>query len=169
MNLAPGVLGAYTVSRLQLAANEAVIRIGKDTLTRGQLAAVGCYNFVAAKNLSAILKALEVPSLRHVFDRITPSELAIPRMGVISLAVLGAAFEAKGIGGERPLETYVRKHTNDHLITFDTLKHREQAEVARERKERKARKAQRRDKAHRLRSDRFDARTATQIATGVSQ
>ena len=82
----------------------------------------------------------------------------------ISLAVLGAAFEAKKIGGDTPLENYVKKHTTKTngeatFVTWTTMKHREQAEVARERKERKKRKRQRRDQAHELRVDRFEERT----------
>ena len=131
MNLAAEVLGAGAVTRLQFSSSEHVLVVGSDKLTRAQLADVGCYNFVAAKNLTAILHSHPLATnLRKVFDEIPPRELAVPHMGVISLAVLGAAFEAKGIGGENPLVAYVKKHTTNangkrEVVTFDTIKHRE--------------------------------------------
>src|SRR5262245_65809902 len=111
MNLAPSILGTTAVTKLKDTAASAVLQVGTDTLTRGQLASVECYNFHAARLLTHVLhNELKVPSLRYVYDQISPAELALPNLGVVSLAVLGAAFEAKGIGGSAPLESYVRKH-----------------------------------------------------------
>jgi hypothetical protein len=160
MNLPPSFLGQYAVTRLQETARSAVLEIGSDKITRKQLAQVECYNFHAARLLTGVMKALEVPNLRHVYNEIPPAALAVPGMGVVSLAVLGAAFEAAGIGGDTPLESYVRKHAgkngkNGKSVTFETLKHREQEETTRERRDRKRRKQQRRDQAHALRVDRF--------------
>lgn len=44
--------------------------------------------------------------------------------GVVSLAVLGAAFEAKGLGGDAPLEAWVKQHQDkdETLTTFSTIK-----------------------------------------------
>lgn len=127
MNLARNVLGAHAVDFLEHASRESILTIGSDHLTRGELADLGCYNFVAARNLSGALNQLGVKNLRDVFDNYTPRDLALPHVGVIALAVLGAAFEAKGIGGEIPLETYVAKH-QAKVTTFDTVK----ARIARE-------------------------------------
>jgi hypothetical protein len=122
VNLARTVLGASAVDRLSTAAGEAVLVVGSDTFTRSDLSAVGCFNFVAARYLTHALHDLGVTNLRDVYDRVPPRDLALPGVGVISLAVLGAAFEAKHIGGDSPLETYVRKHQTK-LTTFDTVKH----------------------------------------------
>jgi len=165
VNLAASILGSTAVEKLKLTRSTPVLEVGSDKLTRGQLARVECYNFLAARNLSAILAELGVRNLRQVYDEIPPSALALPHMGVVSLAVLGAAFEAKGIGGATPLESYVLKHARDgnnkqaQIVTFYTLKHREQAEVAKERKEKRRRKSQRRDQAQQLRVERFEERT----------
>jgi hypothetical protein len=169
MNLSLSVLGSTAVQRLTEAGAEHVLTIGSDRLTRGELSRVGCYNFVAAKNLSKILQAIGAKSLRAVFETIPPQALAVPHMGVVSLAVLGAAFEAKRIGGASPLEAYVRRWAPEGvkraMVTFDTIKHREQAEVAKERKERKRRKAARRDQAHGVRVERFEAKAEKDAAS----
>lgn len=161
MNLDTAILGSTAVKHLQESAASAVLQVGSDRLTRSDLAAVDCYNFHAARLLTHVLhNALKVPNLQYVYDKMPPAMLAVPRMGVVSLAVLGAAFEAKGIGGPTPLASYCRKHMNgDKIVTFDTLKHRDHAEAQRENKARKARKAQRRNQAHRTRVDRFTTRT----------
>jgi hypothetical protein len=140
MNLSTRVLGSTSVHKLEAQAAEAVLTIGKDVLTRAQLAQVGCFNFTAARRLSGILADLNIQNLRQLYNDIAPSGLALPGIGVISLAVLGAAFEAKKIGGEAPLESYVEKHkqgSQKHpLVTFDTIKRRELAAQERERKDR---------------------------------
>lgn len=140
MNLSARVLGQTAVTHLTKTSAEHVLSIGSDKLTRGQLAEVGCYNFVAARNLSVALQELGVKSLRDVFDNIPPHDLALPRVGVVSLAVLGAAFEAKHIGGELPLETYVRKH-EPKVVTFDSVKERvrREEEAVRKRERRRSR------------------------------
>jgi hypothetical protein len=163
MNLAISVLGSTAVNRLKEAQVDAVLVVGKDRVTRGELAKVGCYNFTAARNLSAILKELKLGSLRALFDEVPPTALALPHLGVFSLAVLGAAFEAKGIGGETPLENYAKKHVGDKkmIVTFDTLKRRELEESARERKDRRRRKAARRNQAQELRVERLEKEAAS--------
>jgi len=121
MNLTARVLGQTAVTKLQSTAGEHVLVVGKDKLTRGDLADVGCYNFLAARYLTAALEALGVESLQQLYMTFSPRDLALPRVGVICLAVLGAAFEARGIGGDNPLENYVKKHSAK-LITFDSVK-----------------------------------------------
>lgn len=160
MNLEASILGSTAVKHLQESAASPVLQVGTDRLTRSQLAAVECYNFHAARLLTHILHdALKAPNLQWVYDKLPPAALAVPRMGVVSLAVLGAAFEAKGIGGSYPLASYVKKHLDGgHIVTWDTLKAREHAEVQRENKDRKARKRQRRDQAHKIRVERFTKR-----------
>jgi hypothetical protein len=161
MNLATSILGTTAVTKLKATQGAAVLEVGSDTLTRGQLAKVECFNFHAARLLTAACRTLQVPNLRALYDEVPPAMLALPRLGVVSLAVLGAAFEAKGIGGSAPLESYYRKHLNGSggkVVTFDTLKHREHEEAARGRKDLKRRKGQRRNQAHKLRVGRFEAR-----------
>jgi len=159
MNLAASILGQTAVTRLEETAKTAVLEIGTDKITRAQLANVECYNFHAARMLTHILRDMKVRSLRQVYDEIPPAQLAVPGMGVVSLAVLGAAFEAKGIGGETPLEAYVSKHARANgtgkIVTFDTLKDREAKERRDEAREHKRRKRQRRDQAHATRVERF--------------
>lgn len=164
MNLSTSVLGSSACEHLRKTAGCAPDRIRP----AHDLARVGCFNFVAARLLSnALHDELKVKNLRQVFEEIPPSALALPHVGVISLAVLGAAFEVKGIGGEAPLESYVRRHARQdksgepHITTFYTIKKRELDEQARERKERKQKKAARRNKAHQLRVERFEERSGT--------
>lgn len=160
MDLSQNVLGMSTVRTLQARVSTAILEIGSDRFTRRDLSKVDCFNFNAAQNLSAVLnKALNVPNLRHVFDKVNPAELALPRLGAISLAVLAAAFEAKGIGGDAPLENYLKKH-GLQVQTFHTIKINEQAEQAAEKKAAKSRKRDRKDGAHAKRIDRFEARVA---------
>lgn len=140
MNLSTAILGKSAVDRLTLSAGEAILQIGRDQFTRADLARVGCYNFSAARNLSKIFhEALAVNNLREVYENIPPHALALPRLGVVSLAVLGAAFELKRIGGEAPLENYARKHVprtgkngseEPTLTSFDTIKRKEHERTA---------------------------------------
>jgi len=139
MDLSTSVLGSTAAARLQELHSEHILIVGKDKLTRAQLARAECFNYVAAKNLSRALRELDVTSLKQLYDRVPPSALALPRIGVVSLAVLGAAFEAKGIGGSAPLENWVKSH-QEHITTFYTIKRHEEEDVARERKEKRARK-----------------------------
>lgn len=164
MNLSASILGTSTVEQLKKTYASAVFEAGSDKLTRADFARVGCYNYLAARMISKVLKAElpEIKNLRQLFNEVPPSALALPHVGVISLAVLGAAFEARGIGGDTPLENYVRKHArNDssgepHITTFYTIKKHEQDERSQERKEKRRRKKQRRDKAHAIRVERFE-------------
>ena len=162
MILSDRVLGSTTTRTLRDRTAAPVLRIGADTFTRHDLAAIDCFNFLAAANLSALLtEHLRVKDTRDLYNNTPPSALAVPRLGAIALATLGAAFEVKGLGGAAPLESWVNKHATDKaapLVTFYTLKHRDEAERAAERKQLKARKAARRDKAHRTRVDRFTER-----------
>lgn len=146
MNLSTRILGSTAVRQLEAATTAGVLQVGSDRLTRSDLAAVGCFNFLAARNLSALLQGVPVKNLRDLYTRLAPGALALPHMGVISLAVLGAAFEAKGIGGETPLESWVRLHThgdtpNQAMVTFYTLKKRELSEHAAARRRRRRRRA----------------------------
>ena len=162
MNLSTTILGSTAVKQLQATSKASVLEVGSDRLTRAELARVACFNFHAAKNLSAVLKTLDVKNLADLYARLPPSAVALPHIGAISLAVLGAAFEAKRIGGEAPLESWVRKHAGTDgrkaMVTFDTMKARELAELSQEKKARKERKQARRQVAHETRVARFVAR-----------
>lgn len=166
MNLSARVLGTTTVRQLQDRLQTPILRIGSDSFLLRDLANEGCYNFAAARNLNRILnEELHVKSTRDLFDSVHPRELALPRLGAISFAVLGAAFEVKKIGGDRPLESWVTKHRDEsarrEFTTFATLKHQSIRDVkaaADERRAAKRHKAARRNQAHRLRADRYEAR-----------
>jgi len=125
MILSTRVLGAPAVAQLTERASAAVLVIGRDTFTRGDLAAVRCFNYQAAQTLSRVLATFKVKDTADVFHRIPPSALAVPHIGAVALAVLGAAFEARGLGAGAPLERWVTLHDRDHpIVTFSTLKHR---------------------------------------------
>ena len=159
MNLSASILGKSVVDALQARQRAPVLQIGKDRFDRAMLARVACFNFTAAANLSKILNAeLQVKDTRDVFESIHPDRLALPRLGAVSLAVLGAAFEAKGLGGNAPLEAWFTKHRGG-MITFATLKQRDEAERAKEKQQTKTRRAQRRDTAHAIRVARFQKRS----------
>lgn len=165
MILADAVLGTTVTTRLRERNATPILRIGSDTFTRRDLAGVECYNFLAAQRLSDILNEhLNAKNLKDVFERIPPSALALPRLGAISLAVLGAAFEAKGLGGDNPLLRYVEKHAPENVahavVTFHTMKDRANKDLAQERKALKSRKLARRNQAHRLRVGRLEAAQA---------
>lgn len=158
MDLSTSVLGSYVAGQLRERRDAVLLRIGRDTFDRASLANVSCYNWTAAMNLSNILnRELAVKDTRDVFEHVAPMTLALPRLGAVSIAVLGAAFEAKGIGGGAPLEAWVRKHAEKDapIHTFASLKHHDEAERAAERRATRARFTARRSKAHRLRSGRF--------------
>jgi hypothetical protein len=138
MDLSSSILGRAVVSYIVDQHQTAVLRIGRDMFTRGALASVACFNFTAAANLSKLLNTeLRVADTRDVFDNVTPDRLVIPRLGAVSLAVLGAAFESKGIGGDAPLENWFRKHRGS-TVTFSTLKHHD--DVARAKRAKRGRR-----------------------------
>ena len=123
MDFSNAVLGRTVVAYLVERRNATILQIGSDRFDRSSLAKVSCFHFVAAANLSKVLNAeLRVKNTRDVFDNVAPERLVLPRLGSISLAVLGAAFEAKGIGGSSPLETWFQKHRDGKTVTFHALK-----------------------------------------------
>lgn len=122
MDFSNAVLGSSVVKYLRERRDATVLQIGKDRFDRATLAGVACFHFVAAANLSKVLNAeLRVRDTRDVFDNVSPERLVLPRLGAVSLAVLGAAFEARGLGGSEPLTTWFRKH-RDSTVTFHALK-----------------------------------------------
>jgi len=158
MDLSASILGKSVVAYLTERQAAAVLRIGRDVFTRSSLSSVACFNFLAAANLSKILNAeLQVKDTRFVYEHIHPDRVALPRLGAVSLAVLGAAFEIKGLGGDTPLDSWFRKHRGS-AVTFSTLKHKDEQERAKEKRELKARKATRRNTAHTIRVERFEKR-----------
>ena len=130
MLLSARVLGRTIVDELNQRAAAALLVIGKYRFTRADLTTVGCYNFLAALRLSNVLARdlrVRLTNTRHLFDTVSPDDLLVPQIGAISLAVLGAAFELKGLGGDAPLEAWVRAHrakdAPDRFVTVATLKH----------------------------------------------
>src|SRR5262245_37526443 len=116
MHLSDRILGKQAVRTLEERHKAAVLTIGSDTFTRSQLARVACFNYTAAAHLSNILARLNVKNSKDVYQNINPGALALPGLGVISLATLGAAFEAKGVGN---LDEYVNHHLAEgqHVVT----------------------------------------------------
>lgn len=167
MHLSAKILGAHTATALATRTAGIILTIGSDRFRRRDLAAVECFNFIAAQHLSAACAALEVKNARDLFDSVPPSALVLPGVGAITLAVLGAAFESKGIGGNQPLEAWAAKHRATgarEFVTFDTLKTQERKRSEGETRAKKARadrKHARRDQAQRLRVERFERRTST--------
>jgi len=171
MHLSTHILGGNVAHAIAERAGAPLLRIGSDTFRRSHLSSVGCFNFVAAQRLSAACAVLGVKSTRDLFDRFPPSALVLPGVGAVALAVLGAAFEAKRIGGERPLEAWMTAHrpkdASREYVTFHTMKvhekERERGET-RAKKARAARKHARRDTAQQLRVDRFTTRQSREKA-----
>lgn len=125
MNLSTRVLGTNIVKEITARNAAPLLTVGKDVFYRGDLAGVGCFNFLAALRLSRALADLGVRDVRDVFENVPPTSLVMPQVGSIALSVLGAAFEARKIGGEQPLEAWVLKHragSSHPLVTFSTLK-----------------------------------------------
>src|SRR5215831_2270000 len=145
MKLSERILGTTTTRNLRARTSAAVLIIGRDTYTRGDLGRVECFNFNAAQTLSAAIATFQVADTRELFDRVAPSALALPHIGPIALAVLGACFELRKLGGGDPLGTWVRNHTRTPdggvrpLVTFTTIKKRDAAARATERKARRRR------------------------------
>ena len=137
MHLSQLVLGSSTVKTIQEKNGSAVLIIGKDRYTRGDLSRLDCFNFIAAQNLTAALRDLGVRDTAEVYAHMPPDTLIQPRVGAIALAVLGAAFEAKGVGD---LESWVKLHQGkDDIVTVHTMKtrhhHREELEKKAQKRE----------------------------------
>jgi hypothetical protein len=171
MKLSSRVLGVRVVGEISARSAAPLLIIGKDIFHRGDLARVECYNFLAAQRLSTVFAALGVKNTRDVFERVPPTALVLPTIGSVSLAVLGAAFEAKGLGGEQPLEAWVLRHRDSihskkEIVTFASMKvqerNREPGET-RARTARKNRKDARRRIAHATRVQRFTMRRQRMI------
>jgi hypothetical protein len=132
MNLSRRVLGAYVVQALSEKASAPLLKIGSDVFHRHDFAQVECFNFMAAANLSRALQGARFKNLKDLFERLPPTSLLLPRVGPVALAVLGAAFEVKGIGGEAPLEAWMKFHQadekGDHIVTFGSMKIKQRRE-----------------------------------------
>jgi hypothetical protein len=125
MDLSARVLGSSAVAHLTTRNAAAVLTIGRDRWTRDDLSAVHCFNFQAAATLSRTLATFSIKSVEDVYRKVPPAALAVPGIGAIALAVLGAAFESRGLGGPTPLESWVSIHDRDSpIVTFATLKSR---------------------------------------------
>jgi hypothetical protein len=121
MQYSTAVLGRGTVARLQVRAAAPILTIGRDTYTRASLADVECFNFVAAARLSAAIRALKVKDTRDLYHHVEPEQLALPGIGSICLAVLGACFERAKVG---TLDDWVERtrQKNEPVTTFATIK-----------------------------------------------
>ncbi len=135
MDFSNHLLGRHVASTLRFKALSVVLTIGADTFDRADLAAVSCFNYNAAATLDRILQGVDIEDTRDLYEHVPPSRFVLPGVGPVTLAVLGAAFEAKGLGGTSPLERWVRKHAataddrqgHQGLVTFATMKARQTA------------------------------------------
>lgn len=160
MHLSPAILGENIVRKLNERQTSAVLTIGSDRFTRPQLSKLGCFNFLAAARISALLDELKVKDTADLFHNYDPAHLALPGLGAICLATIGCAFEAKRLG---TLASYVAKHQEKgtSIVTFATFKKHNELDQKAARKEKRAareRKHSRLDKATTIRGDRHIAR-----------
>jgi hypothetical protein len=160
MHLPDQILGKGAVEAIQARIKAPVLTIGSDRFTRAQLAGINCFNFAAAATLSNIVNAhLKVKDTNDLFKNVSPNALALPGLGVISLATLGAAFETK-LG--KTLSNYIDHHRaeNDSVVTFNTIKaHSHDVQAERQvKKDAKSRRRGRNAKAHEHRVERFVSR-----------
>lgn len=162
MQVSTRVLGKSVADHIANYAAKPLLVIGRDTFYRRDLAALNCFHFLAAANLSAAVETLGPRDTRDLFENIPPTSLVVPRMGSIALAVLGAAFEHKGLGGDQPLESWMAKFREAHdLVTWHSMKeseHRREIGETKARKARKERTHSRRDQAQRIRGERYITR-----------
>jgi hypothetical protein len=170
MQLPDHILGKGAVQALQERVKAPVLVIGTDRFTRAHLAGVACFNFIAASHLSNILtNQLKVKDTNDLFRNVAPSALALPGLGVFSLATLGAVFEVK-LG--KTLTDYVDHHRaeNEAVVTFDTIKaHNQDSKAERKaKKDERKRKRTRRAIAHEHRVQRFVERHPKTRGNGVT-
>jgi hypothetical protein len=159
--LSNAILGKTVVDQLVQRQSSPVLMIGSDGFTRVQLSKIGCFNFQAAARLTHLItNELKVKNTRELFFNVPPQHLALPGLGAICLATIGAAFEVKGLGN---LADYISKHSEkgQHAITFMRMKHNvlDQQAAKNEKKELKRRTSQRKDKAHEIRVERHVTRS----------
>lgn len=169
MYLSTSILGKAIVDKLEQRQSAPVLVIGSDRFTRPQLSKIGCFNFTAAARLTHLLTSeLKIKNTRELFLSVPPQHLAIPQLGSICLATIGAAFEVKGLG---TLADYIARHTEKGhtVVTFTTMKLNvlDVAAAKNEKKELKARKARRTDKAHEIRVERHVTRTGNGQTNGA--
>lgn len=166
MHLNASILGKHAVDTLQARIKTPILTIGSDRFTRGDLAGVACFNFLAAARLSALLSDLRVKDTKDLFMRIKPSALTVPGLGVISLATVGATFEQK-IG--KTLTDWVEYHQPEHstVVTFDSMKrHSLDSKAERTAKKfEKTRRQSRTARAGKIRTERFLKRHTAQAAS----
>ena len=99
----------------------AVLRIGKDSWTRGELAKLGIVQTRACSILNGIAAKLKVQSLADLYHTTSPYSLAEFPCGVVTLYVLFAIFL------DRDLEpdAWYKAGQQKALISFISLKHKE--------------------------------------------
>lgn len=173
MNWSTSFLGATIAEKMQERSATPILRIGNDTFRRADFARLECYNFMAVINLSNHLAKsdIQVKNTRELYDKISPRDLALPGVGAFSLAVLGAAFQAKGIGGARPLDSWDKKHhpNGEGGVTWHTYKARAAHEDATERKQLAKRKHSRKNQAQEIRVERFTTRKSVATAADTGE
>lgn len=129
MQYSTAILGTPVVTKLRARLTAPVVIIGRDTFTRVDLAAVECFNFIAARHLTTAIARLKVDDTRALFRTVEPEQLAQPLVGAFAFAVLGACFEVKGVG---TLDDWVARTRakGERVTTVGTMKHRIQAQTS---------------------------------------
>lgn len=131
--LAP-VLGSSFVNELVDRDKHAVLRIGKDRWSKHDIAdRLKITHTVSCGILSAICARLGVHSTEHLYQTTSPYTFADKKMGVTTLYVMFAAFRDKGLS----VTDWVREGYGEKkaIVTFETLKAREQKFEGRARKD----------------------------------
>jgi hypothetical protein len=120
MSLSSRVLGTPITKQITHRAHAPLLQVGADRLSRADLSHVDFYSPIAAANLSRILQEFPVKNLKDLYEKVPPAQLLVPGIGAWAIAALGAAFELKRIGGDLPLESWMKKHAerdDKHPIT----------------------------------------------------
>lgn len=115
------ILGRGVVHALQVRSTDALVTIGADRFSRKDLAAVECFNFVAAARLSEVIKVLGPKHTRDLFHHFEPEQVAGPGIGAFAFAVIGACFEHKHVGTLAEWVEHTRQK-NEKITTFLTMK-----------------------------------------------
>jgi len=87
MDFSATIHGTRVVAELKARITRGLVVIGSDVFSRSDLAAVECYCFTAASNLSHILATIRVANgnrkienTRDLFHNVPPEALMVPRL-----------------------------------------------------------------------------------------
>jgi hypothetical protein len=157
------LVGRNVVDTLQQRITTPLVVIGEDKFFRTDFAKKRFFAEKAAANFSKMIAELPlknpIKNTEDFFNRITPNDLAIPKFGAFSMAVLGPIFEIKKLGGAKPIDSWALKHLQNgnkdrKLVSFNTIKHRSK-DMRAEREEKKRARKRRRERTREVPVERF--------------